>query len=378
VPEFGFPSILISPVAKTEFPVPTTALATNEALRSTAMDRPLSRLTRSTRRERAFFPSSAEVRKLLCALHPLPVLVLVAFALERDPPLSRAASFATDKKLALVEALRAQDLTTTREQIHFVPVEGSRWDVSSPVTRERAFVRAARPGEPSDVYLVNAKRSREGRLVALDGVYNLTDTSAADEQRLVVRDQRAAWTIGSEGIISSVQYADVSGEPEAVGRDWTKAKKLQDALTNRQETGQWRGVLRKNYRLEPQAFKVRLDLTDDALVIEADAHRIVIPYRGKPGEGAEFVRDQTPPKARPGNLMTWAVDRVRALPWFGDDGMAFVKAVAFEGVDQLEQIVNTVTGDRQQTPAPQRFGRRQRSPHQRSARTVQTGSVGDR
>ncbi len=104
-------------------------------------------------------------------------------------------------------------------------------------------------------------------------------------------------------------------------------------------------MLRKSFRLEPQAFKVRIELTEQSLSIDADSHRIVIPNGGAPSEGAEWVRDQTPPKARPGNLATWAVDRVRALSWFGDDNLAFVKAVAFEGVDQLEQIVSNVTGD---------------------------------
>jgi hypothetical protein len=64
-----------------------------------------------------------------------------------------------------------------------------------------------------------------------------------------------------------------------------------------------------------------------------------------PIEGSEYVRDQTPQKARPGNLITWGVDRVRALPWFGDEKLQLLKAVAFEGVDQFEQIVSTVTGD---------------------------------
>jgi hypothetical protein len=151
--------------------------------------------------------------------------------------------------------------------------------------------------------------------------------------------------LGQEGIVSSVQYADLSGAPALEGRDWTPLRKLQNAITNLQETGQASGVLRKSFRLDPQAFKVRLELSANTLSIDADAHHIVIPERGPPREGGEFVREQTAAKARPGNLATWAVDRVRALPWFGDDNLAFVKAVAFEGVDQLEQIVSTVTGD---------------------------------
>ena len=39
-------------------------------------------------------------------------------------------------------------------------------------------------------------------------------------------------------------------------------------------------------------------------------------------------------KARPGNVVTWAVDRVRAMPSFGDDRMQWVKAVAFTALDK--------------------------------------------
>jgi hypothetical protein len=315
-----------------------------EALTSSSLERPRVRVAPSPRRARAL-PSLSDLRKLVRALTPLPVLLLSTWAIQRESPLPASARSTSDRTRSLVEALRAEGLSVTPDQVHFVAVEPSRLHALSPVRRERALVRGARRGEPSDIYLVESKRSREGFLITIDGVYNLTDTSAADEQRLIVRGKRAAWLIAQEGIVSSVQYADLTGEPEPGGRDWTPLRKLQNTLTNLQETGAAHGVLRKSYRLEPQAFKVRLELGERTLTIEADAHRIVIPDRGAPLEGADYVRDQTPPKARPGNLVTWAVDRVRALPWFGDENLEFVKAVAFQGVDQLEQIVSTVTGD---------------------------------
>ena len=37
--------------------------------------------------------------------------------------------------------------------------------------------------------------------------------------------------------------------------------------------------------------------------------------------------------ARPGNLVTWAVDRARASSWLGDDRMQAVKAVSFTALD---------------------------------------------
>jgi hypothetical protein len=307
--------------------------------------RPQGRQSIAVRRSLRFLPVRHHAHNVLRALMPLPVLLGLSYLVQRGGTLPAGVAMSMDRPRSLVEALRFEGLVASPAEVHFIPVDPSRWDLLASGVRERAVVRAGRPREPADVFLVEARRSREGRLIELDGVYNLTDTSAADEQRLTVRGRHAAWTIAQEGIVSSVQYADLRGEPRPSGRDWTKLRRLQNAVTNLQETGQQRGVLRKSFRLEPQAFKVRIELSEQSLSIDADSHRIVIPNGGAPREGAEWVRDQTPPKARPGNLATWAVDRVRALPWFGDDNLAFVKAVAFEGVDQLEQIVSNVTGD---------------------------------
>ena len=99
------------------------------------------------------------------------------------------------------------------------------------------------------------------------------------------------------------------------------------------------------FKLEPAAYKVVLGFAKGTLLIDADSHKISIAEHGKPLEGDRYIKEVTPPKARPGNFVTWAVDRVRALPWFGDDRMQWLKAVAFGGRDQLEQIVSSVTGD---------------------------------
>jgi hypothetical protein len=50
-------------------------------------------------------------------------------------------------------------------------------------------------------------------------------------------------------------------------------------------------------------------------------------------EGAGWVRSIPEEKARPGNLVTWSVDRVRAMPWFGDTRMQWLKAIVFTGLD---------------------------------------------
>ncbi|HWA76377.1 MAG TPA: hypothetical protein VG937_28755 [Polyangiaceae bacterium] len=284
-----------------------------------------------------------EWRRLLAQTRPLPVLLAIAYVVQRADSLPARVVAETDRERGVQAALAARGLATRLEDIHFVsPTEPL---IRSPVVRERAILRALHRGEPSDIYVVDLRRSPEGHLIDVAGLYNLTSTSAADEQKLVVSNDRAAWVIAQDGAIASVQLVDLRAEPTPKGAEWTRAPRIQNAVTNYQDTGQFSGFGRRSFKLEPPAYKVVLGFANDALLVDADAHKIRIPLNGGRIEGGEYVRDQTPQKARPGNLVTWAVDRVRAVPWFGDENIQLLKAVAFEGVDQFEQIVGTVTGD---------------------------------
>lgn len=288
-------------------------------------------------------PVATEWQRLLFTARPLPLLLGATWLFHQGDSLPERVVREPDRREAIVEALRHRQLATRPSEVHFV--SPTRALLDSPVERERALVRAAHPGEPSDIYLVDARRSPEGHLIDITGLYNLTKTSAADEQQLVVEGDRASWVIAQDGAISNVSYVDLAGEPRPNGEGWTRLSRIQNALTNYQDTGQFSGIGKRAFKLEPAAYRVVLGLSDRALLIDADAHKIRIPTQGGSIEGARWVRDLTPKKARPGNFVTWAVDRVRASPWFGDENLAFVKAVAFQGVDQFEQIVGTVTGD---------------------------------
>lgn len=276
-------------------------------------------------------------------LRPLPLLSAGFLYVHWHDGAPRAARTEGDATKALAIALRARGLKADAGDVHFVPKSPYPWDLS--IDRARAVVRAKREQEPHDIYVVETRVAPSGTLLEIDAVYNLSETSAADEQNLVVNDQRAAWAIGTDDTVASVQFADFRGEPPPRGPGWNRARIAQNAITNLQETGELAGVGRRAFKLEPAAYKVVLGFSKGTLLIDADSHKISIAENGGPLEGGRYVKEVTPPKARPGNFVTWAVDRVRALPWFGDDRMMWLKAVAFGGRDQLEQIVSGVTGD---------------------------------
>ena len=285
-----------------------------------------------------------EPQRLLRGLRPMPLLLLLTWLLQRTDGVAPKTRAETDLTRALVLALAERGLSAEPDDVHFI--SDTTTLARSPVRRPRAVALAQHGSDPTDVFVVETRVSPEGHLIELTDVFNVSDTSAADERGLIVNGDRAAWLIGQDNAISSVQLADLRGEPRPTGKNWNGLSRFQNSLTNLQETGQLHGFGRRAFKLDPPAYKVVLGFSANALLVDADSHRIRI--QTDPAlvlEQNPWLKEQTPPKARPGNLVTWAVDRVRALPWFGDDRMQWLKAVAFDGVDHFNQIVGSVTGD---------------------------------
>jgi hypothetical protein len=206
-------------------------------------------------------------------------------------------------------------------------------------------LRAHRPSEPADIYLVRVRLSPEGRLLDVAGLYPLSDTSAVDERQLVVSGERVAWTIGGAGKTFSVHTLDLSGAHSPSGPEWTARALWQWRISNLQETGQSRGVERRSFRLEPPGTHVTLGFSPQGLRIQADDRSVTIPNDDtSPIQGERHITVQHHSPARPGNLVTWAVDRIRALPWFGSDRMQTLKAIAFAALDRIERVRGKVSG----------------------------------
>jgi hypothetical protein len=203
--------------------------------------------------------------------------------------------------------------------------------------RARAIAVAHVNGEPTDLYSVDATMSPDGKVLDIGTAHNLTDTSGVDESRPIVRGHLAAYTTAADGLVTALHVLDLSGRPVQSYSEWRLGQRLQLALTNLQETGRAAGVLHTTYALEPLARRFNVVWgTDGIIVLHADEHQITIdPSTGRVESGRDFVRVVPDERARPGNLITWAVDRVRAMPWFGDERMQWVKAIAFTVLDKV-------------------------------------------
>jgi hypothetical protein len=268
------------------------------------------------------------------ALTPMVATVTVAFALSCIRA-DHAISSASTPEGAVAGALTEQGLVCDPADV--VWIEMPRGLARAMGEGARAIAVAHSGSDPADIYSVNARVSPEGRVLDVGTAHNLTDTSGVDESRPIVRGHLAVYTTSADELMTAVHVMDLGGRAIDSYADLRPEQRLQVALTNLQQTGRTAGVLQTTYALEPVARRAKLTWRSDGLVdVQADEHEIVIdPAAGRVVAGSDFVRTVPDERARPGNLITWAVDRLRAMAWVGDERMQWVKAVAFTLLDKV-------------------------------------------
>jgi hypothetical protein len=262
---------------------------------------------------------------------PVPFVVAIVWILaaRRSPDVDFVAP---NPEAAVAEAMTARGLSCAAGDVTWV--DRPQGVAGAVAGSARALVRASAPGEPSDLYIVQTRLSPEGTVLDVGDSFNVTRTTGVDESVPAVRGMLAAYTTSADGLVTGVHVLDLAGAGAA--GDFTRLQRVQLALTSLQQTGQTAGVAHDTFALDPVARNVALAWqTDGALQVLADDHAIVVDTRGtRVLQGESFVRVVPDERARPGNVITWAVDRVRAMSWFGSDRMQWVKAVAFTVADR--------------------------------------------
>lgn len=268
---------------------------------------------------------------------------------------------AKDRSTALASALASQGLVLTADDVAWIDPPRGVWGALG--AKSRAVVRAApAQGEPNDLYLVHAELSPEGVLLDVGGAYNLTETSGADESRPAVRGERIAYVSSPliAGSHPTVHVFDLSGQA-LVTEGWTRVERMQNALTNAQETGQLRGIGKRTFTLgegegeaaaqereagakegEAPARDVRCALEEATLVVRDGNREARVPLEG-PATLPAWLSHESGEIARPGNVVTWSVDRVRDV--IGDEAMQTIKAVAFAGLEVVMRQKESMGGE---------------------------------
>ena len=208
----------------------------------------------------------------------------------------------------------------------------------------RAIVLAHKTDEPADVLLVRTRLTPEGRLISIGHVCNLSDTAAVEEDQVRVTNSQVAWSVkvGDETI--AIHSVDLTRADTLPNSEFGWLARLQMHLTWLQETGQFAGIQKHEYRIDPPAKRLRYSFDASGITGQADTDAFQI--------GANQLQTPRPRIAavasaygHPGNFVTWAVDRVRAMPWFGNERMQLVKTLVFNVVDHLERVRGKVTRD---------------------------------
>jgi hypothetical protein len=287
----------------------------------------------------ASFFASVGVQVKAFAWRPVAFAVAIAGALAYATTPDGSAG---DRTQSLVHALSHGGLAVADVVWVDQPPRGLFRSITEPC---RALVRASVRSEPNDLYLVRTRLSPEAALVGVSSISNLTRTPSADEGTPLVDGQLAVYAASIEGVTTSLFALDLSREREAEG-ELTRLARAQIAVTNWQETGQLAGISRRGWTFDPSPSSLSLKIGESEIDITADGQPILLPRDGQDAlVGAELIRPHRTARARPGNLVTWAVDRVRNLSWFGDDRMQRLKAVAFTVADALSRVEKSVFGD---------------------------------
>lgn len=282
------------------------------------------------------------------------VAVIVALGAALAAALPKRVDPEGDRRTALAHALAPRGITAAPEDIEWLdrprsPLGGS----------ARAIVRGSPArGEPSDIFVVETRLTPEGVLLSVGSAFNLTETSSADEAKPVILGQRIAYVARPTlaEVAPTVHVIDLGGHPDKATSGWTRMERAQAALSNVQQTGQARGVEKRTFAIDPEEKKaepgaegkvegvrdVQVSLAPSSLTIRSGGRTAVLAL-DQPGEVPAWIRTESAEPARPGNLTTWAVDRVRHE--VGDDAMQTVKAVAFTALDFVLRNKESVTGD---------------------------------
>lgn len=266
--------------------------------------------------------------RLLAAL----LLVVGGLCLWRSAP---GAARAPSSELALAQWLQHLGLVVDPAQVAWLAPRPSLLGL-------RPALFSARSGKDlHDVYFANVRVSGSS-VVDVYGLTNTTRTSSADEDQLVPVGPYVAYAARVGRAYDAVVLLDTRGEPSAITHGWPWYAKLQNVVTNLQDTGRVAAFGTRRYNFVNAPSKLQLSAVAAKLSIHADTREIVIdPAADRPVVGADAVEFERVEKGRPG-LVTWLVDTVRRVPWIGRGPVEWLEHTVFGLTDRANRAYHDV------------------------------------
>jgi hypothetical protein len=203
--------------------------------------------------------------------------------------------------------------------------------------------RARAPGELYDVYYADVRGPEAVDIRDVAFVTNLTRTSSADEGSLVRSGKVVAFAsrVGEE--FDAFTLFDMSGESTEQTISWSRRLRVQNAITNLQETGRLAGVGRTRFALLDPVPELRLSTTPRGFAVVGASAAIRVLETGALLDGADLVEVRRNEKAQPGAI-TWVVDTVRNVSWIGPRPIEWLEHHVFAWKDRFERVKHSWLG----------------------------------
>jgi hypothetical protein len=264
-------------------------------------------------------------RRSLVALIGLVLLALFWFR-------GRTGADAGSLQASLGRVLSERGLELERGTLHWVrPEQGL------PASYRPALFIAGRPDEPTDLFYAEVRATSGGAVLGLRWLTNVTRTSSAAEHSPVRSGSHLLYGSRVGEGSDAVVLLDMKGEPDSLTADWPWRARIQNHITNLQETGRWEGFGRRRYVLDPPASELALRAEDGRFHVKTKKFRVVLdPEQLEPVKGAKHVQARPIQKAQPGTI-TWLVNTVRDLSFVGPEPIAWLEHRVFKLKDLFQR-----------------------------------------
>lgn len=245
------------------------------------------------------------------------------------------ASRAPTLEQSLALHLKARGLTLDPTRIVWLSFEPN-WLGVRP-----ALLAARRGRELHDVYYADVRVSG-AMVVDVYSLTNFTRTSSADEDLLVGTRAYAAYAARVGTSYDALVLLDTHGEPAQLTEHWPWYAKLQNSITNLQDTGRMRAFGMRRYNFTRSVGTLALAASGGLLHVVADGQPLVIhPRRDTALIGAELVEFERAEKGQPG-LITWVVDTVRRVPSIGRAPIDWLEHTVFGMTDRISRAYHEI------------------------------------
>lgn len=303
--------------------------------------------TRAGKRGRApGMAPGAEARRVRARVFLLGLaLAAGAFALRGGEEPKVGDSYAS----ALVASLATRGLVVNPASVHFLTSPGRMVDISGAYFLARDLRRSSwREADGlTDLYFARVRTTPPAAVLDTWGVTNVTRSPSANETQLLrVGDRHLAYGLEVDGRHKALVVLSTAGEEPSLTETWPFYARVQNAITNLQETGRVSGFGARRYALSPPAQEVALAGSALAgrplLRASLDGEVVLIdPEKVAAVAGGHRVSPQLSAKGRPGKL-TWVVDTVRNLSFVGPEPIEWLEHTVFGLRDRADRWLDGV------------------------------------